>query len=122
MLEAFIVNTLFQPFSNSNNTENFEDSNYGGNKNNDNSTDNFYYWLFIIIYLLLIGIPMGIVACYLSWNSNTLIEWGTGFKVLFAFFAFLGPLNYLLSHLIHKYDLLTYIEKEKKGTVFNNIQ
>jgi hypothetical protein len=120
MLEAFILHNTAELFNIE--KEKFEDSKYGGNKNNNNSTDNFYYWFFMIIYLLLIGIPLGILACYLSWKSNTLIEWGTGFKVLFAFFAFFGPINYLFSHLIHKYDLLTYIKKERTGTVFNNIQ
>ena len=119
MLEAFFAAKLYKNF---NKNERFEDSTYGGNKKNNTSTNTDFNWIFLIIYLLLIALPLGIAACYFSWTSNTLIEWGTGFKVLFAFFAFLAPLQYLLSHLIHKYDLLTYIEKQKTGTVFNNIQ
>lgn len=119
MLEAFAGYKCYEFFTKN---EKFENPSYGGNKKNDTANGNNYNWIFLIIYLLLIALPMGIAACYFSWTSNTLIEWGTGFKVLFAFFAFCGPLNYLLSHLIHKYDLLTYIEKEKTGTVFNNIQ
>jgi ABC-type multidrug transport system fused ATPase/permease subunit len=119
MLEVFAVAKVYQNFSKK---EKFEDSTYGGNKKNQKSDASFFGIFFLIIFLSLITIPITIAACYLSWTSNTLIEWGTGFKVLFAFFAFLAPVNYLFSHLIHKYDLLTHIEKQKMGTVFNNIQ
>ena len=121
MLEAIAMLKFYNKF---NKKEKFEDSTYGGNKNknNDTSTGVFFGVFFLIIFLLLLGIPMTILACYLSWTSNTLIEWGTGFKVLFAFFFFFAPVNYLLSHLVHKYDLLTYIQKPKTSPVFNNIQ
>lgn len=86
------------------------------------STIGFFGFFFLIIFIIFIGIPITIGACYLSWTSNTIIEWGKGFKVLFAFFAFLAPSSYLLSHLIHKYDLLTYIEKQKLSHNVVNIQ
>jgi hypothetical protein len=103
--------------------EGFEEPRYGGEKEK-NSTDGLGWlgFFFFMIFLLLIGIPITILACYLSWTSNTVIEWGEGFKVLFAFFAFFSPFNYLLTHLIHKYDLLTYIEKIKTPTRNNFVQ
>ena len=114
----------FKVYENFRKKEKFEDSAYGGNKKNIEAVavGGFFGVLFLIIFIFLIIIPLTILACYLSWTSNTFIEWGTGFKVLFAFFAFMSPISYLVSHLIHKYDLLTYIEKQKTGTVFNNIQ
>ena len=119
MLEAIAGFKVYENFTKK---EKFEDSAYGGNKKNNTTDGGFIGGLLLIIFIFLLIIPLTILACYLSWNSNTLIEWGTGFKVLFAFFAFLCPINYLVSHLTHKYDLLTYIEKQKTGTVFNNIQ
>lgn len=136
MLEAFVLLKVYDKFNKKKQIDNY--SNWGGKKehyghhtmndrikNENNSTvtiGGFFGIFFLIIFFLLLGIPLTIGACYLSWESNTLIEWGTGFKVLFAFFAFLSPFSYLLSHLIHKYDLLTYIKKQKTGHIFNNIQ
>lgn len=123
-LELWLANMLL----NSRNKEPFKDNKYGGNRNNNAAAAGagagaFFATFFFIIFLILLGIPATIAACYFSWTSNTVIEWGTGFKVLFAFFAFLAPFNYLLSHLIHKYDLLTYIEKKNPTQIVgNNLQ
>ena len=124
MLEAYAAFKLYEHITNK--KENFEEHKYGGQK--QNKADDILgalTWLgfsFFIIFILLAGIPLTIWACYLSWISNTVVEWGTGFKVLFAFFVFLSPIGYLVSHLIHKYDLLTYIEKIKTSTVNNVVQ
>jgi hypothetical protein len=119
MLETFFAVKVYENF---NKKEKFEDNiTYGGNKENKKgSVGGFFSGLFLIIFILLLIIPLTILACYLSWTSNTFIEWGTGFKILFAFFVFFAPINYLISHLTHKYDLLTYIEKQKTGTIMNN--
>lgn len=124
MLEAFGAYKLYEHLSKK--KEGFEEPKYGGEKQN-NTDDIFgalgwFGFFFLMIFILLAGIPLTIWACYLSWTSNTIVEWGTGFKVLFAFFAFLSPLGYLFSHLIHKYDLLTYIEKIKTPTINNVMQ
>jgi len=66
----------------------------------------------LIIYLI-IAIALGIWAVKLSWSSNTLIEWGKGYKIIFAFFAFIGAFQYLVAHLVFKADLLGYIRKIK---------
>ena len=122
MLEAFFAYKLQEHFNK--NTEGFEENKYGGQKQNNADFGAFGWFVFFfwMIFILLVGIPLAIWACYLSWTSNTVVEWGTGFKVLFAFFAFLSPLNYLLTHLIHKYDLLTYIEKIKTPSINNVMQ
>lgn len=65
------------------------------------------------IFYLIIAIILGIWAVKLSWRSNSLIEWDKGYKIFFAFFAFLGGFQYLVSHLIFKADLLSYIRKIK---------
>jgi len=124
MLEAFGAYKLYEHLRKK--KEGFEEPKYGGEKQN-NADDIFgalgwFGFFFLMIFILLAGIPLTIWACYLSWTSNTIVEWGTGFKILFAFFAFLSPLGYLLSHLIHKYDLLTYIEKIKTPTINNVMQ
>ena len=112
MLEVFGAYKLYDRLTKK--KESFEELKYGGRKeNNPIAIAGWLGGFFFMIFLLLIGIPITIWACYLSWTSNTVVEWGTGFKILFAFFAFLSPFNYLVSHLIHKYDLLTYIEKIK---------
>ena len=124
MLEAFGAYKLYEYLTIK--KESFEEPKYGGEKEHNAdaylSTLGFFGFFFLVIFFLVIGIPLTIWACYLSWTSNTVIEWGTGFKVLFAFFVFLSPIGYLLSHLIHKYDLLTYIEKIKTSTINNVVQ
>ena len=71
--------------------------------------------IFFIVLMYLIEIALGIWAAMLSWKSNSLIEWGTGFKVLFSIFAFFGGWHYLLIHLINKQDLILAIRKSKAG-------
>lgn len=122
VLEVAAANYIYSHFTNK---EKFENNKYGGNRNNADAAAGaaaagFFFTFFLIIFLILLGIPATIAACYFSWTSNTVVEWGTGFKILFAFFAFLAPFNYLLSHLIHKYDLLTYIEKNNTTQIVAN--
>lgn len=122
MLEAFVAYSCYEHLTT--NKEGFEENKYGGQKQNnaDFGALNWFVFFFLMIFILLVGIPLTIWACYLSWTSNTVVEWGTGFKILFAFFVFLSPLSYLLTHLIHKYDLLTYIEKIKTPSINNVMQ
>ena len=89
--------------------------NPNGNNNRNGSTSTSGVVIFFIVLMYLIEIALGIWAAMLSWKSNSLIEWGTGFKVLFAFFAFFGGWNYLLIHLINKQDLILAIRKSKVG-------
>lgn len=65
------------------------------------------FWVFI-----------GVSAAMLSWNSNSLIGWGTGYKTVFSTGAFLFPLYYLLLHFIAKYDMIMFIRSHNyKHTV-----
>jgi hypothetical protein len=70
------------------------------------SLDRITSILFILFWIIL-----GVISAYLSWSSNTLIEWETPFKVLFALGAFLFPIYYLLMYFIGKLSLIRYIER-----------
>lgn len=65
------------------------------------------------VFSLIFIIVFGSYAAYLSWRSNSLINWGTGWKIFFGFFAFLFGFNYLVSYLIFKADLVAYIRRSK---------
>lgn len=71
------------------------------------STGAIIGWILYAIFTVAIGSW----AAYLSWKANTLAEWGTGWKVLFSFFAFFCGFSYLFTYLIHKYDLVIVINK-----------
>ena len=66
----------------------------------------------IIIYCF-----CGAIAVYFSWTHNTKIGWTTGYKVLFAIFAFFCPFEYLTIYFTYKSDLLKYMERT--NTEFN---
>lgn len=72
------------------------------------SLDRISAIMFIIIWVLL-----GVYCAYLSWTSNTLINWDVHYKVLFAFGAFMFPIYYLLMYFIGKYSLVRYIQTHK---------
>lgn len=122
MIEAIAAYKLYERYTNK--KEKFNERKWKEDEYNsaDIATLGFFGIILFLLLILFIVIPITIAACYLSWTSNTAIQWGTGFKVLFAFFAFLAPFHYLINHLIHKYDLLTYIEKIKLPTQNNLIQ
>lgn len=71
------------------------------------------FGIIIMIVVFIFTVIIGGYSAYLSWYANTLIEWGTGYKVLFSFFAFLSGVSYLLSYLIYKLDLLNNIRRSK---------
>lgn len=58
-----------------------------------------FFWIF-----------MAILAVRLSWESNTILEWNVGFKVLFALVAALFPLYYILGYFIFRYSLVKHIK------------
>jgi len=59
-------------------------------------------------------VAFGSWAAWLSWDANTVVEWDTIPKSIFAFFAFLGGLTYLFSYLIYKWDLVLGLRACKK--------
>jgi len=69
--------------------------------------------IFGFIFMFIFIIVFGAYAAYLSWKSNSLIEWGTGWKILFSIFAFMAGFSYLISYLIYKADLVAYINRSK---------
>ena len=71
-------------------------------------------WLAIVpvlVAVVIAAILFGAFAVYLSWTSNSLIGWGAFAKVVFAFFAFLNGLGYLITHLVNKLDLIAHIKR-----------
>lgn len=74
-----------------------------------NTTGGIIAGVFSFIFIIVFGS----YAAYLSWRSNSLINWGTGWKIFFGFFAFLCGFNYLVSYLIFKADLVAYIRRSK---------
>jgi hypothetical protein len=68
------------------------------------------FWLVINIILAVI---FGVIGAWLSWSSNSVIGYHIALKILFAIFAFLFGLMYVIIHLIFKLDLLSAIKKPR---------
>ena len=83
----------------------------------DVTVPGFPWLLFLplIIGIAIVEIALGAFAVYLSWTSNTLIEWGAFAKVVFAFFAFINGLGYLITHLFNKLDLIMYVRSMRQS-------
>ena len=54
------------------------------------------------IATLIISLLISFYAVYLSWSCNTTLGINTGLKVLYAFFAFIFGLLYLIFYLIFR--------------------
>ena len=67
----------------------------------------------ITIVLLVLYFICGGIAAYFSWTHNSKIGWTTGYKVLFASFAFFCPFEYLSIYFTYKSDFLKYMERTK---------
>jgi hypothetical protein len=85
---------------------------YNNNNDNENmifvekqSVPESVLLIMFVIYLIL-----GIFSAKLSWNSNTIAGWSTGYKLIFSFFAFMFPCTYITAHLIFKMDLLQRVK------------
>ena len=65
----------------------------------------------ISIVLLVLYFICGGIAAYFSWKHNSKIGWTTGYKVLFASFAFFCPFEYLSIYFTYKSDFLKYMER-----------
>lgn len=68
----------------------------------------------MLVVVIAIEIALAVWAVYLSWTSNSLIEWNIFAKLFFAIFAFLFSVSYLITHLINKWDLIHYIKTHKQ--------
>ena len=67
--------------------------------------------LTILLVIVIIYLIVSFTAMYFSWKHNTKIGWGTAYKVMFAFFAFLFPFEYISIYLTYKSDFLKYMER-----------
>jgi len=67
--------------------------------------------LIILSVIVIIYLIISSMAMYFSWKHNTKIGWGTSYKVMFAFFAFLFPFEYISIYLTYKSDFLKYMER-----------
>lgn len=65
--------------------------------------------LVILIVLVLIG--CGIFGAILSWRCNTAVGLNTLTKVVFAFFAFLGNLFYLIWYAMYQMNECTMLKR-----------
>jgi len=65
----------------------------------------------VLAVLGTIDLVIGVIAATYSWKSNALAGWGPASRVVYAFLAFLFGMNYLLSHLIHKADLVSVVKR-----------
>ena len=69
-----------------------------GNTKDTNSVDPF------TIISIIISLVIGCIAATLSWNCNTAKEVSVGLKIIFAFFAFIFGLIYIVLYLIFLSD------------------
>ena len=65
-----------------------------------------------ICIFLLFYISLGMYSAKLSWYSNTIVGWTVGYKVIFAIFAFMFPITYIIIYIIFKLDLITKINRK----------
>ena len=71
---------------------------------NSNETDNNSRLEPLMILSLLLSVLIGCIAANLSWNCNTAKGVDFGLKILFAIFAFLFGLIYIILYLIFLSD------------------
>ena len=67
--------------------------------------------LAILFVIFIVEMIVGVWSAVLSFRANRLIGWGSPMSVVFAIFAFLFGLQYLLVHLFCKLDLLAALKK-----------
>jgi hypothetical protein len=77
-----------------NNKENFEDTPSAPDKEKTKST--------VRIISFVISLLISVYAVSLSWSCNTALGINTGLKVLYAFFAFIFGLFYLIFYMIFR--------------------
>lgn len=60
----------------------------------------------LLVAELVLYILLGSLSAWLSWTSNTTLGWHPLFRVIFAIFAFIFSVTYVLSHIVFKLDIL----------------
>lgn len=68
---------------------------------------------------VVIGTVLGIVAAVLSWTSNGQAKWDYGWRAFFSTCAFIFSIPYIVSHVLHKSDLLRRIAHVENGLVWS---
>jgi uncharacterized protein YacL len=67
------------------------------------------------ILSFVLGVIIGLYAAYLSWQCNTKMDYSTFVKVIFAIFAYIFGLVYLILYLIMRFDTCRVISKSKSS-------
>ncbi len=82
---------------------------------NNNLISQFHaFGIVFSVGLILLELVLGVWAAVLSFKSNRFIGWGAAPSVLFAIFAFLFNILYLLTHLICKCDIISFVRKQNQ--------
>jgi hypothetical protein len=69
------------------------------------------FWTIVVI-IIIFYVLFGAFAAYLSFASNSIVGWNIYWKVFFSFCAFfIGNVNYIVTYLIHKLDLILIVNK-----------
>jgi hypothetical protein len=68
-------------------------------------------FLLLIIISIAIMILVGCLAVYLSWTSNTVCGWNSVFKTIYAIFAFIFGLNYIITYVICRLDAIILLKR-----------
>lgn len=105
-MDLLLINNILK--KNKPNSEKFEDekSNSDNVKEEVSSTET--------IIGIIAFIAFGIAAVYFSWVSNTVCEWNVGFKIIYAIFAFLFGLSYVIIYVINRMDAIWMIKSKNK--------
>lgn len=102
MLDLVAMKALYEKLTG---REMFADAPKEGSKSSSGGKTGLTFTIvFGLIYL-----SLAIWAATLSWSSNTIAGWSAPAKVFFSLFAFIGAIQYLSTHFIHKLDLLMVI-------------
>lgn len=72
--------------------------------------NNFKWFSFGGVVSFVISILIGLLAVYLSWRCNTSMDYNIILKVIFAVFAWIFGLFYIIMYMIFRYDTCVYIQ------------
>lgn len=67
----------------------------------------------LLICFLVLSAVVGSYAAWLSWKANTVFELSTPWKIVFAIFAFIGGVTYLISYAVYRWKETEYTKKLK---------
>ena len=71
----------------------------------------------VAVVVAVMTVVFGIPAAYLSWTSNSLLEWNAGVKILCAAVAFFFGIEYMLAFAVLKADLIAELRRLKNANI-----